>query len=456
MNSTDRAGPQETEAPNRIVAALIVAARRHSGLGPLALARRHKLVGPVAVSIIADAGASEALRAEAVSLLDQCRHRAGRVVGELISVTDAMREAGIRVLALKGVALGRLLYGDPALRAGLDMDLLIAARDLDRAITALQAIGYLARPRADGLAREIHLINQRRNFVVDLHWNVVGSEIPFALEFDVVWAARRSVELAGSRIELPSIPWLVVLASLYLVKEFPWVDLIYLADLEQLAGQMTDGDRVEVARLAAATGTQRIVATALALLRRHGVDAPAPVAGDAGVERLADQVERALTDPRHGRRRRYWHRLSGLLIHARFRERLVHRVWLWSLLPAFLILPDMEDITRAEQAGSSPWTARLRRVPEVLAALTPVPQDPVSRVAAALADPHARIRPTPGVELFLLDDAGLLLDPGAGELSALSTTACWRAVVVCSGLSPGPAPAAASGCTCAWSRSAGR
>jgi hypothetical protein len=51
--------------------------------------------------------------------------------------------------------------------------------------------------------------------------------------------------------------------------------------------------------------------------------------------------------------------------------------------------------------------------------------DPHAAWHAALADPAARLTASPGIELHLLDDAGLLFDPAAGEILALSTSAAF-------------------------------
>jgi Coenzyme PQQ synthesis protein D (PqqD) len=209
------------------------------------------------------------------------------------------------------------------------------------------------------------------------------------------------------------------------VKEFPYVELVYLADLERLAAGLPAVEFAKIAEVAAATGTRRIVAVAFALLRRRGVPVEAPVPAGAVVERLANRVEQALADPRHHRRRRYWHRVLNLLTHASFREGIGDRVRVIAALPSFLVRTDMDDVARAELEGRARWAARLRRLPEVAAALISPTPNAERRVAAALADPRARVRPTPGVELFLLDEAGLLLDAGSGDLLALSPTAAF-------------------------------
>ena len=299
--------------PPRVVASLVDPAGCGT-VGPesLRLPARHKLSGQVAAWLADPRGTEvpEEVRVGAARLLNQSRYQAGRLLGELVSVVDALRGAAVRTLALKGPALGACVYNDPLLRPSRDLDLLIAPQDRDRAAATLEAIGYVARPRADGLAREIHLINERRNFVVDLHWNVVGGEIAFEFDFDALWAERQPVEVDGGRVDLPSPP-LARRARQPLPRKGvpPYVELVYLADLERLAAGLSAADLAKVAEVAAATGTRRIVAVAFALLRRRGVPVEAPVPADAAVERLANRVERALADPRHQRRRRYWHRV---------------------------------------------------------------------------------------------------------------------------------------------------
>ena len=418
---TDGQGPAPS---SRVVAALLASCQPVGGLAAaLVAAPRHKMAGVVAARLSnpTAAGIPEDLRLAAARLLDETRHRAGRLLAELLSVTDVLRRADVRSVALKGPALSAFLFGDPLLRQSRDLDLLIAQPDRSRASLALEAIGYVARPRADGLAREIHLVNDRRQCVVDLHWNVVGAEIAFDLDFEVLWQERQEVQIGCGRVALASTAWLMALSSVYLVKEYPFVELVYLAELEELVGRATGTDLARLAEIAANTGTRRIMAVALELLRRRGVAVP-PTPCDGATARLADQVDRALDDSRHLRRRRYWHRLANLLTHAGFRERWRDRLRLAMALPLFLVRTDMDDAARAELEGGPRWMSRLRRLPEVAAALVSPSAGAESRVEAALCDPRGRVRPSAGVELFLLDEAGLLLDKGSRELLALSAT----------------------------------
>ena len=115
-----------------------------------------------------------------------------------------------------------------------------------------------------------------------------------------------------------------------------------------------------------------------------------------------------LADVGHDSKRRYWHRALALLAHARFREQFADRVRVVTALPMFLLRPDMDDLERAAAEGRPAWAARLARLPEVAADLWSARRSAEDRVVALLAEPNGVVRPTPGVELFTLDEAGLL------------------------------------------------
>lgn len=98
--------------------------------------------------------------------------------------------AGIRALPLKGVVLSRELYGDPGTRQSKDVDLLVAAEQLDRAAEVLGGIGY-RRPSAASRSR-LHLAlehAQGRLPPVELHWRVHWYEDGFS---------RRMLNRAGA------------------------------------------------------------------------------------------------------------------------------------------------------------------------------------------------------------------------------------------------------------------
>lgn len=65
--------------------------------------------------------------------------RMGRQIGEVL---DAFKEAGIPVLLVKGPALARTVYPDPALRQSSDIDLMIRPEDFLPCERVMETLGY--------------------------------------------------------------------------------------------------------------------------------------------------------------------------------------------------------------------------------------------------------------------------------------------------------------------------
>ncbi len=61
---------------------------------------------------------------------------------QILSVTDALKEAGIPVILLKGHALARTVYPEPTLRQSSDIDLLVQPRNIPAAEEVLEKLGY--------------------------------------------------------------------------------------------------------------------------------------------------------------------------------------------------------------------------------------------------------------------------------------------------------------------------
>jgi hypothetical protein len=85
--------------------------------------------------------------------------RTARIREILAAALPALEKAGVAPVVLKGVALAETVY-PPAMRHCHDIDLLVSARDMGRAIDVLCALGFSledSRPRArDGTAALLH------------------------------------------------------------------------------------------------------------------------------------------------------------------------------------------------------------------------------------------------------------------------------------------------------------
>lgn len=61
---------------------------------------------------------------------------------QIRAVTRAMAEAGVPAILLKGPALARTVYPDPALRQSADIDLIVRPEDIPAAEAVLEGLGY--------------------------------------------------------------------------------------------------------------------------------------------------------------------------------------------------------------------------------------------------------------------------------------------------------------------------
>ncbi|MEE4176198.1 MAG: nucleotidyltransferase family protein, partial [Bacteroides sp.] len=101
-----------------------------------------------------------------------------------LEVTDALREAGIGFIPLKGFVLSQKLYGDPSFRFTGDADLLVKPGDMEKAIRLLQEIGYrpalypwpaepLKAQKLMRLRNQFALENPKSGLDVELHWRLL-------------------------------------------------------------------------------------------------------------------------------------------------------------------------------------------------------------------------------------------------------------------------------------------
>ena len=91
------------------------------------LARRENLLGLLAAGLIASRPAC--VPEDVIDELIRLRRLMNRLAvlrsGELLGIVEALESEGIPVLPIKGPALAQDLYGDPGLRAYVDLDLVV-------------------------------------------------------------------------------------------------------------------------------------------------------------------------------------------------------------------------------------------------------------------------------------------------------------------------------------------
>ena len=135
-----------------------------------------------------------------------------RAVQDCRRLMDSFEAAGLSLLFLKGLPLGALAYGNPALKSSIDIDLLIDADQLLAAATILRTNGYRlvapAKPSDGDLKRwhrgwkESVWRNDETAMQLDLHTRTADNDrlIP-----NINVRSPRQDVLVGGRITLPTL-----------------------------------------------------------------------------------------------------------------------------------------------------------------------------------------------------------------------------------------------------------
>jgi hypothetical protein len=138
---------------------------------------------------------------------------------------QALRDAGIRVLLLKGAALALTVYRSFEERPMGDLDLLVDAEHASRAQTILQGLGWLAED--GGSAARFYEQHQHLAPLLDPSGTGVKLEVhtelffqghPFALDTKQLWQHAREIPLGAGTVAVPSDTH----ALLHLCVHFAW------------------------------------------------------------------------------------------------------------------------------------------------------------------------------------------------------------------------------------------
>ena len=120
-------------------------------------------------------------------------YRYGRQHAELTALCDALEQAGIEHLPLKGSEI-RVLYPEPWMRTSTDIDVLVHADDVERAVAVLvESLSY----RREEFVSESHDVSLRTptDVHVELHFDLIEKERVGSVEDELrdVWTATHLV-----------------------------------------------------------------------------------------------------------------------------------------------------------------------------------------------------------------------------------------------------------------------
>ncbi len=139
------------------------------------------------------------------------------------AAADALRDARIDCILLKGPALARWLYDDESERPYVDADLLVSPADVGAAETKLGELGFrrlgLDTLRSDRPRPSITLRREDDGLAIDLHHSFLG----IGVEPDVAWRVLRPmtepIEVGGATLLMLTTPARAVVLSLHAAKD---------------------------------------------------------------------------------------------------------------------------------------------------------------------------------------------------------------------------------------------
>ena len=220
---------------------------------------------------------------------------------ELCRVTRALHEAGIPFAAFKGVVLASALYGDPAGREYLDIDIVVPADRVQAAEDTLAALGYRGhqgdrafRHTFLSYLRQFALVSEDDRFAIDLHWGFSGAYVPFPLAPEDIWNNLAVIEFGGRPIPVLSDADIALLLAGHGTKE-QWRTLGWIEDFALLIDRRPGLDWAAIHRRAEARGCGGSVTLGAFLVRDlFGIDLPPVLASLAVADKCSARKAAAL------------------------------------------------------------------------------------------------------------------------------------------------------------------
>lgn len=251
--------------------ALLQAASWH-GVGSLLFLHLRDVAAPVPAPVLE-------------RLQDRFRSTARRnlyLTVELNRILGALAAAGIQAMPFKG-PVAAAHYGNPALRAFSDVDVVVDRTDVRAAIQILQDFDFRAWS-ADVEAilrdsRQYALPFDRSDgaMCVDLHWGFAWGWFGRTLDFDQLWAEGQQLVLAGASARVFSPGHQLLHMGMHGSKHgpVPWAKLKWIVDMGELMRSHRAEAFAELPSRAEAVGAGRILAFSTALVRDL-LQAPVP------------------------------------------------------------------------------------------------------------------------------------------------------------------------------------
>jgi hypothetical protein len=127
---------------------------------------------------------------------------------DLLEILQALESEGIPALPYKGPVSAAYLYGNPALRTFLDLDVVVSEHDLRKAKDTLAREGYrsaygLTSKQDEFISRSLgHFVLSREGSLgpIELHWRFAPPHLRFTLNPEDVWARSERLPFLGKTV----------------------------------------------------------------------------------------------------------------------------------------------------------------------------------------------------------------------------------------------------------------
>jgi hypothetical protein len=179
---------------------------------------------PLVYRTLADSGTEDPYLARLKGVVRRAWYDNQRLFHGVGSALEALEDAGVRAMLLKGVPLAIQCYPEVGLRPMVDVDVLVEPRRAREAISALERAGWPSQPDlpdpeavpyGEQMLHQVACVSAEGH-AIDLHWRYVpwvardGSGQDPAL-----WACARDLEVAGRHALAPGPDDLLLLVILH-------------------------------------------------------------------------------------------------------------------------------------------------------------------------------------------------------------------------------------------------
>lgn len=162
-----------------------------------------------------------------------------RELGLLLAL---LGNAGIHAIPLKGIALAESLYGDASLRVGADIDILVPADQVARALDLTLAYGYRSEFKDPFFAKLVsrhgrhhHVVREdvEASFSLELHWKLIQYSSRNNDAVNDLWAEAQPRTVFGAPALSLSPEWEFLYLCIH-AADHNWQCLKWLVDIHQI------------------------------------------------------------------------------------------------------------------------------------------------------------------------------------------------------------------------------